>query len=478
MDRIARIAKKVFLATYLNEHQQKLLEEQLRQGRREDYGPLFKDERTYFPMGKYKLPDIEAPHEIEQALSDLGYEITNYREGHAKKEGDRREFSIGKILQREVKDSSLKQKFDNRLGTSRSSLDGELACVITHKPEDVAAMSTNRNWKSCMELPESPGKFGGTYHSTALRQVSYGGMCAYLIDSDDREINSPYARIAIKRLESPDGAFMYRQEPVIYGDKDFANETGFWYLVKEKLDDSNRETMKNGVVFRMADPDSYSDGHLRSESFIDRIKDRDSLLALDKGTKLGIVRGGDFPEWMWDVFADDPDVDVRWQTVFNRHCPDSVFMKLSDDESDEVRHMISIHSNCPAEVLAKMAGDENNTVRRNVAQHRNCPAETLEKLSGDGDRDVRGAVAENPNCPDGVLGKLSRDVDYMVRSYVAKNPSCPADALVDLSRDKYAFIRNYVAKNPSCPAEALENLVKDESDKIREIAMKHPNYKP
>ncbi|MBR4315490.1 MAG: hypothetical protein IKP65_00770 [Alphaproteobacteria bacterium] len=61
-------------------------------------------------------------------------------------------------------------------------------------------MSTGTNWTSCMRLPDDDLNEGGEYYYTALNQVQYGGMCAYLIDKDDRDIERPYARIAIKRL--------------------------------------------------------------------------------------------------------------------------------------------------------------------------------------------------------------------------------------------------------------------------------------
>ena len=43
-------------------------------------------------------------------------------------------------------------------------------------------MSTDRGWTSCMNLR------GGCYSDTALKQISEGGMCAYLIYDDDRDI--------------------------------------------------------------------------------------------------------------------------------------------------------------------------------------------------------------------------------------------------------------------------------------------------
>ena len=70
-------------------------------------------------------------------------------------------------------------------------------------------MSTDRNWSSCMNLD------GGCNRSTVFKQVQYGGMCAYLIKEDDKNIEEPIARIAIKRFISENN-FIFAAETVIY----------------------------------------------------------------------------------------------------------------------------------------------------------------------------------------------------------------------------------------------------------------------
>lgn len=74
-------------------------------------------------------------------------------------------------------------------------------------------MSTDRNWTSCMNLDS------GIHKTTALKQVQYGGMCAYLIKKEDKNIQEPIARIAIKRFistDNKDDAFIFAPEKVIY----------------------------------------------------------------------------------------------------------------------------------------------------------------------------------------------------------------------------------------------------------------------
>jgi hypothetical protein len=60
---------------------------------------------------------------------------------------------------------------------------------------------------------------GGIHKTTALKQVQYGGMCAYLIKKEDKDIQEPIARIAIKRFISTkkeDNSFIFAPEKVIY----------------------------------------------------------------------------------------------------------------------------------------------------------------------------------------------------------------------------------------------------------------------
>jgi hypothetical protein len=89
----------------------------------------------------------------------------------------------------------------------------ECEICITHNPYDIAGMSTNRNWTSCMNLDT------GKFKITPLKQVQYGGMCAYLIKKEDKDIQEPIARIAIKRFISTkknDNSFIFAPEKEIY----------------------------------------------------------------------------------------------------------------------------------------------------------------------------------------------------------------------------------------------------------------------
>ena len=272
--RIARIlltCARELVATKLTDYQKKLIDEYAEnRSSYLDFGNAFNwdaNGRVYFPATR-TIPDIQAPQEIVDALAKLGYSISSYRDGKAIKtievrDGKRtREKGIGKILKNEVHDDVLSREFDNRLDTSNKQENRKFLICITHNADDVGAMSAGRNWTSCMRLPDNEGDSGGAHHDTALRQVQYGGMCAYLIDPNDREIDNPYARIAIKRLENSNGGFIYNTESIIYGDEGLANECNMREIVEKELEKANEVTSEGGMIFTVADPESYSDSNM------------------------------------------------------------------------------------------------------------------------------------------------------------------------------------------------------------------------
>ena len=226
------------------------------------FGPIFKEERTYFPLKSIKKSNIEIPEEIEKTLDNNGFYITDYRAGIAMKKSkpgepkDLNQIKIGKILQR-LNQTNLLKQFNERLGTSKKDIQNiNFELCITHNPYDIAGMSTDRNWTSCMNLDN------GAYKDTPLLQVQYGGMVAYLISADDKNIEKPFARIAIKRFISKNNSskFIFLAENRIYGDEDLANELYFQEKLIEILEKSNDLTSDNesSYYFRN-DEDSYSD---------------------------------------------------------------------------------------------------------------------------------------------------------------------------------------------------------------------------
>lgn len=244
-----KIFNKIIILQKLTQDQMKQVDQYSNKGL--DFGPFFKEQRTYFNLKVSELQDIKIPQNLLQQIQKAGFYITNYRNGIAMKKTqsgkpkDLRQIKLGKILNK-LKNKELLKQFNERLSTSRKEI-SELNICITHNPYDIAGMSTDRNWTSCMNLDK------GCHRETALLEIEFGGMCAYLIKKEDKLIEEPLARIAIKRLLSQDHQpnFIFLSEKVIYGDVELGKELLFNETVEEILQKSNQITAGNSAHFQM-----------------------------------------------------------------------------------------------------------------------------------------------------------------------------------------------------------------------------------
>ena len=214
------------------------------------FGPLFKNERTYFdlnPRTSQLEGHVNVPREISEFLLSKGYEVDDYQQGLAKsKENPNRKMKIGRLL----KGSKYQKDFNERLKGMQKSID-KYKIVFSYKPEDIALMSTGRRWTSCANLEK-----GGPAADQLPQKISAGGMVAYLIQADDKDIEDPVARISIRRFVSlTDGSFILLPEQRCYG----ADSIDFVTKVEYILDKSNEQTSQETLgIFKDAEG-GYSD---------------------------------------------------------------------------------------------------------------------------------------------------------------------------------------------------------------------------
>ena len=166
-------------------------------------------DRVYFPFTK-EVEEGESPvyQLIEEVLAEYdNYEISDYKGGYATKLGQK--YKIGKLLNQIANDN----KVDSDLATSAvlalSQFNSDpvrsnrkYLIVISRHPYDIAGMSTDRAWKSCMNLDvETNGNanMAQTYLPNAIQQ---GSIVAYLIGDNDKNINKPFARVTVKPYTS------------------------------------------------------------------------------------------------------------------------------------------------------------------------------------------------------------------------------------------------------------------------------------
>jgi len=169
---------------------------------------IFKGEdRIYLPFEA--SIEIEVPKKIEDYLSSQQLEIVDYKSGLAKNK-DGKLAKIGKALNKNEDGKKLLDLFN----TSRSGVKkkDELLIVISRHPYDIAGMSTGRGrdepgdskegwgWSSCMNLRSGLNRFYVT------KDIENGTLIAYIIDSNDKNINKPIARMLLKQYINMDNS--------------------------------------------------------------------------------------------------------------------------------------------------------------------------------------------------------------------------------------------------------------------------------
>ena len=135
---------------------------------------------------------------------------------------------------------------------SKKAVDKTFYVVISRLAEDIAGMSTDRRWTSCMHLPgytTSKGELtkGGAYYDILEDDIRLGTLVAYLIDKEDydkKEIDNPWARIAIKPwFEKETNNYVLVPEPRVYTDTSLLKETQdtFALIVNEFFNNVNKD---------------------------------------------------------------------------------------------------------------------------------------------------------------------------------------------------------------------------------------------
>lgn len=158
--------------------------------------------RIYLPMATKTPRRPHTPIAIVRALAARGYEVFDYVKGLAiDTKTKKRQMKIGKVLKN---DPTPLKKFTN--DSKRAAGKREYVIVISRHPYDIAGMSTDRGWSSCMSLVDGEEK------SYIMHDVKQGTIIAYLITNDDLNIQKPAARILIKPFSNDSGDVILAKE--------------------------------------------------------------------------------------------------------------------------------------------------------------------------------------------------------------------------------------------------------------------------
>ncbi len=155
--------------------------------------------RIYLPLNS-GVNKSEFEDQISNFLTDNGWSLVDYIDGKARFGESKNTKRIGQVfsqLERGADDTKkaeikrLSKGFVEDPIRKQGRGSDLLVCVSRH-PYDVAGADTNRDWENCMTIGT------GANYRYLIHDVKEGSLVAYLIKSDDKNINKPIANCAIK----------------------------------------------------------------------------------------------------------------------------------------------------------------------------------------------------------------------------------------------------------------------------------------
>ncbi|MEO0391702.1 MAG: hypothetical protein AAF213_00490 [Pseudomonadota bacterium] len=249
-------------------------------GRFVDRSGIFEQELFQGPNRLYfDLPQGEsliAP-QIDEALGALGYTEMDYVEGTIKNAyGDRTK--IGKALQKH-KLTDLYDQFQKDEARADPAV-----VMISREAEDVARMSTNRDWKTCIVAGSH------RFNRHMPEDLEHGMLVAYLVRPNDPEAHEPMAVMNLKPYSNDEqGTILVPNRP--YGTSD----SRFPSFVKEVIDATvNRDKTGTFTMPRtmLSDDLDYeverkADGTITSAITMLPPEPKQTGRVVPEGTKLG-----------------------------------------------------------------------------------------------------------------------------------------------------------------------------------------------
>jgi hypothetical protein len=170
-------------------------------------------DRVYFPFSSSEgMVAHESPvkKEVEAALQGTDFKLKDYKMGVAiDKFG--RETKLGKALTKLGKTDVLLKFRDDP--TREASKKTDFIIVFSKHSYDIAGMSTDRGWTSCMDL------YDGAESDHIQWDVKEGSFICYLTKPEDTNLNKPTGRILVKPYINVKNKkdVVYSPEQQVYG---------------------------------------------------------------------------------------------------------------------------------------------------------------------------------------------------------------------------------------------------------------------
>ena len=168
-------------------------------------------DRLYFKFNIETTSKSEIEPEVQSTIEKGNYKIKDYKKGIAQDKYGR-DVKLGKVLNR-LKAKDILNKFNTDPIRTGKNIDTSYIVFSKHK-YDIAGMSTDRGWSSCMNL------YGGLNAHYIQYDIEEGTFIAYLVRGDDLNIEKPIGRILIKPFVNIDDKdnVLYVPEDKVYGE--------------------------------------------------------------------------------------------------------------------------------------------------------------------------------------------------------------------------------------------------------------------
>ena len=149
-------------------------------------------ERVYLPFSSTQgllTGDSPVKKEVEDALKGTGFTLKDYKKAIVTDKYGR-EQRLNKVLMKLGKSNLVNKVNGDEARESATKTDFIL--VFSRHSYDIAGMSTDRGWTSCMNL------YRGSNSEFVHYDVKHGSFICYITSPDDTNLSNPSARILIK----------------------------------------------------------------------------------------------------------------------------------------------------------------------------------------------------------------------------------------------------------------------------------------
>ncbi len=395
---------------------------------------------------------VEPPRHIKSHLGMHGYKITDYRAGKVEdKHG--REMKLGKALAAAKAPKHYIDDFNSDASRTSGRLHGNLQVVISRHPHDVAGMSTDRNWTSCMDL-----NHGSNAHYVK-HDVAHGTHVAYLTQKGDHDAKNPIARISMKPYDgtTPEGKDhrILVPEPTHYGN---AGGSGSFEHTVAKWAKTTTPAVDHTIYHR--NDSLYSDGLATHVANWDSYKKApaEQLHSLNLEHKKTIIERLGNHEPTMKKLMHDPDQTTR-AVVARRSggspVADMIHAHLANDESPRVRTNVALAAT-DHKIKHKLFGEQS-------------PRAQGQMISSTDQHHERQALFNHPGLHPQAAGDYISQTNYAVKH--GYQPELGhAESHVAIASHSNPEVRSYAMMSHHIPAR--EHLIAHEPEGKVKDAMK------